>query len=1572
MRRIILSALIGLLTVAAVAQRTTDVMDRGLVALQPSTWSNSVTLTWRVLATEYYGVTYNVYRDGVKVNAAPLSVSYFQDSAGSPTASYTVRPVRNGVEGPDSKAVTPWEKGKQYKEITMDHGSLTSQFEPNDACCADVDGDGEVEIILKFFNRSDGANAYKPEGHNGEYAIAEVYKLDGTKLWWLDFGPNMADFQNNENNIVAYDWDMDGKAEALMRAADGTVIHAADGCEYVIGDRTQNYRNASGYEGQWFICFGREYLVYMDGATGVPYQVIDYPLPRLEESEWATLTTKCAYNDYPTLWKNQGNYGTKTTGVLHKAWGDNYGHRSSKHFFGAPYLDGRRPSIFLGRGIYTRHKFVTLDVDPATHKLTERWRWNCNNSKSEWYGNGYHNYIIADVDWDGRDEIVFGSMVIDDNGHGLSTTGYGHGDAIHVSDLDPYNHGQEVFACLEEGPVYGNNLRDATTSKVYYKYNAKEDEGRCLMANLSNAYPGSIGVSSTSGVISSVTHDVLSGVQRNGIADNFRIYWDGDILSETFNYIKFNTEPVREDTGVQILKFGKGAIKSWTDVHTNNDTKGTPCYQGDILGDWREELILRTPAGNIRIYTTTDATTYRIPSLWEDHQYRQAMVWQMCGYNQPPHVSYFMGALEGFTMTPPPLTMNGRTEVEDGGSISGDTDDELIVCGYGDKTVSVAAGAAPAVLYVNAPSWVQGTDVDGTSDMYPTINRTYYTHTLTGAGFGGDMRLVKQGDGTLNLPAVEQTYTGNTDIWAGKVNFNGTLTASRVWMNRFAELNSAGSFGRSIEMCYASVLRPGGADNKGTMTIADTLVLNYGARVVMDIYGADFSSDQINTRVLKIDKKTFRNGPQYLTPVVELSVHYAPGAEKLPQGRYLLFDVEKVEGSLADIVIEGLTSQKCGLISEGGKIYLDVNDMRSAELATWTGAKGDVWDYALTQNFKTTDAAEDVFVTGDKVLFDDNAKNASSGKATVTVAGAVRPSTVTFNNSTVTYTVDGEGDITGNVDIVKSGTGTVNINNVNSFEGTISVSGGSLLASSLANRAGGVAKGSLGVVDNVIKLSQGGAIGVNADAVNGHPIALGTGGGSIDVAAGKTFELENAVTSETGASLYKIGTGTLVLRGGNKLGRFYLQKGQLVIPSDEGDAFTGVVELASGTRLTQKHYAEVTLTEEDQEAGVEPVIPQTSDRTKLFVADGGSVSFYLDGNCDYEGTLGGEGRLSLYPQGTANNLKGDWSAFSGTVSVAAAGSSWVGLKDGFRLDGASLDVSAGATVTADGEVTLGVVAGGGTLAGDGTYRIGSAGTDFSFSGNITSNVVKEGAGRWTISSSKPQPEVPAVTVNGGELYLNSSFALTTAFFSAATVTVNDGATLMGNGTVNSIVLGSGAELTPGMTPKVGPLGATGSLTAESGSVINLNLANSQGTIRSLSYITAGGAMTLNGTVNVTLNDGFVPAGGSEFTLWQGAAFAGTPTVNLPELPEGLSWDTTQLMAPTGVLKVVGATAIHNVGENGVARYQLFNTAGVLVAEFEATPQTAQAVARRLPLSRGTYVVRQAGGGTVQTVKILVR
>lgn len=861
-------------TLCVQAQRATDKLDRGLVAVKVT---SGVYLSWRIQADEYYDVTYNVYKNGTLLNPKPLTTSNYTDRSGTKSASYTVRPVIRGVEGTDCKAVTSWTKN--YKELTLstiisaDGTDVTANYQPNDICPADVDGDGEVELIVKRLNFADFSSLFLPE--TKDYTRIEIYKLDGTLLWWIDCGPNMFSMNQMETNAIAYDWDEDGRAELLMRVEDGAVIHKADGTTVEVGNMNVNYRSTIAWRGvsNCYETQGTEYLLYLDGQTGEIYEKQKWPLPR-------TLL--------PLINHVEGS----------QSWGDAYGHRANKHFFAAPFLDGKRASMIFCRGIYTSIFMKAFDVDPATHKLTQRWSWQATDGA--YYAQGFHNFGIADVDLDGRDEIVYGSMVVDDNGKGLSSTSRGHGDAQHCGDLDPYRYGQELFTCHEHHP--GSMLRNATTSEVYYNCTSDRDDGRCMAGNFSNTWPGCLVTSSrTNGYICSVDGQNV-GSQDGSVSQNMRIYWDGDLCEETFDYTKFT-----DDTGIdpEVRKFGRTKTWSFSGCRTSGSSKGNAALIGDILGDWREEVLLRTPDGKLRIYTTTESTNYRIPSLWYDHQYRQGMLWEQMGYNQPPHVSFFLGQLEGITQAPPPYTLTGRTLLGNGSTIN-TTNDHLFVYDTQDITVNIADGASPYMLTVNVPSWTQGSNFYSAGDCSDGITTEYYTTTLSGGAFTGSMRLVKQGEGKLVLPDVIETYTGETNVWNGTLDFDGTMENSPVWLNRFTTLETSGTFHRSVIMEYGSRLCLKGS------VIIDTLNLHIGARMVFNIDGDD-ANDKISIKQLTVEKKTWQHGPQYLVPVIEL-------CGNVQSGIYELGTVENIVGKVENIIIEGV--EKGEAYIEDGKLMV--------------------------------------------------------------------------------------------------------------------------------------------------------------------------------------------------------------------------------------------------------------------------------------------------------------------------------------------------------------------------------------------------------------------------------------------------------------------------------------------------------------------------------------------------------------------------------------------------------------------------------------------------------------------------
>ena len=1510
------------------AQRFTDSLDRGLVAVKSSA---GVYCSWRIMGEEYYDVTYNLYRNGTKI-ASGLTTSNYTDASGSTSSSYTVSAVVRGVEQKQCDAVTPW--NTNYKEIKLNHSPLKSTYVPNDASCADVDGDGQMEILMKFDNQSETSNYMQKNGWYGEHSLFEVMKMDGTVLWRVNCGPNMGDFQNNEQNIAAFDWDQDGKAEVLMRLEEGSTIYMADGKTYTIGSDGKNgtawtnyreprYVSAGGatvamafglsssasvscpaswvttkiengvlyvtaaansstsagrstsvtvrdgnssssyffgqlYSGQtsaeWFTHYGKEFLVYCNGQTGEPYVVTEFPLKRLENGETD----------------------------LAKAWGDGYGHRSSKYFFGAPYLDGRKPSIFLARGIYTRHKMIAYDVDPQTHQLTTRWTWNCNDSSSPWYGNGYHNYGIADVDWDGRDEICFGSMVIDDNGRGLSTTGLGHGDAQHHGDFNPYIHGHEIYACNEDAP--DNNYRDATTSKIYYRHVSGNDDGRAMCDNFCNDYPGAMGYSGHDTPISCVTNDHISGLTSTGVTLNMRIYWDGDLCSESFN-----GNSTRNSTGT-IYKYGRGEIASLAGSLTNNDTKATPCFQGDILGDWREEVIMRTSANNIRIYTTNIETPWRNYTLWHDMQYRQAMVWQMNGYNQPPHVSYFIGELEGITMAPPALTMTNRTEITDGGTIGKATDDQMVItCTTGNMTVKVQDGATPYIYIDNTPSWVQGTNSNVTNGN-AVINRTYYTHTLTGGAFAGTMRLVKQGDGTLVLPAVTHTYSGPTDVWAGTLQTDGTLQNSHLWLNRHTKLvSNGGNFGKGIQADYNATVCPGGEGTVGNI-YTSCLKLNFGSRVVFDF--SEGKCDQLTADTLFIEKKVWPKGggPQYSTPVFQFEGEMTPGD-------YVLANVQVMEGSIDDLVLEGPSDRKLTLTYEDGQLKLNIMAYEGG-LLTWTGANGPAWDLDATQNFKDAEGQPAVFVPGSKVTFDDTATSFA-----VSVKENVAPADIVFDN-TRTYTVMGN-QILGEPTLTKNGTGNLNLQNTNQLGNTL-INGGTVTVNSLANNSG-TEFGSLGAVSKRITIQNGATLSVAQTSVSNQPIIVGTGGAVINVASGKTLT-QSANIAGSGQTLTKKGAGTLGMPAGVGVKRLVIQQGTVQGNESSSNIMSlpDTVEFQGGTLKDPVSF-----------------YSSSTSNANFIVPQGKTGTFYADSRCNYKGKLFGAGTFKVYATSVRCYFQGNWSAFEGTVeantySTDSYDDSFV-FDNTYGLPKATLRISNGVTFDNNGKsMSIGSVTGTGTLGGSGTYTIGGNDKDMNVNFNASTPVIKVGQGLMTCNT--PGKLTKTVTVREGELHFDTGDATTSLF--GGSLTAEGTAKIVGNGQLTSLVMKTGTVLSlhsleleeTFLSTFPGKVKATASMNFNAGSTLELVInSTAEGDYSTLE----SNFLTMNGTVTATLTDDYTPKAGDTFTVWTvKSTLMGTPKFNLPSLPLGLAWDTTGMNAKTGVLRIVEVSVDADVDNDG--------------------------------------------------------
>ncbi|MBP5770652.1 MAG: autotransporter-associated beta strand repeat-containing protein [Bacteroidaceae bacterium] len=1486
MKRVFLFMLLAMLSLSNFAQRRTDRLDRGLVATVAMSGSGNF-ISWRILPEEYFDVTYNLYCNG-KLLKGDLSVSSYVHAAGSATSQYQVAPVVRGVEGEKCAVVKRWtgisnltngvgdNPHTGYLDINCQPAvdragqTCTAQYEFNDCVAADVDGDGQVELICKR-NYTGGVNdaANKTRFHR-----IEIMKLDGTRLWWIDLGPNMMAGPDEQWDAVAFDWDMDGKAEVLLRGADNMIIHTATGADIKVGN--MNYYAPR----DQYTCVGNEYLLYLNGESGVPYASWNeslntftppaYPLKRYENGEQQSLA----------VWGKDGDGG----------------HRSTKHYFGAPYLDGQHPSIFLGRGCYTRHKFVALDVNPSTHELTQRWYWSNNQGwGSPWFGNGYHNFGIQDVDMDGRDEIVFGSMIIDDNGKGLSTSGLGHGDAQHCSDLDPYRWGLEFFACNEDEPAM--NYRNATTSQMYYRMQSTGDDGRALAGNFTNRYPGCVGQSSQTGVLSLTADKVITG--QGGYALNFRIYWDGDLCSEIL-------DSPGTAKAAKIEKLDGGRIFN-SEGHLNNDSKNNACLTGDILGDWREELLVANGTG-MRLYTTSRPTTFRIPSLWYDHGYRNGMVWETIGYNQPPHTSYFLGELEGITVAPPCLTTAGRELIPAGGSIGADMNGkQVLVFQNADNDVTIADGAQPWVAIFNVPGWVSGNNPSETSsNVAPTF--TYYTCTVKGGGLSGTARLVKQGEGELILPSVAMTHTGNTDVWNGTLTFDGSMQQSSLWLNRHTALNSNGGTFRRIRADYNATIRPGGANRRGNIT-TDSLMLGFGSRLQLDIYADGLQADCIKTTLLNIETKLTGTwatyGPKYLQPVFEIVNH----GNDIAEGEYLILDgVETLKGKLADIVIEGLgTSKKSTLRQDGDKVYLVISGMRSASDVVWTGAESADWQFGGDDNFVLTAQPEgeaQCFVSGDIVRFDN-----SSTKLSVNVKGNIEADSIIVD-ATKNYTFKGNGAFIGGTTLVKRGTGNLTIQTDNTYTGGTRISGGKVTITSLSNE--NVAYGNLGavtsssakfIIENAAELVTSGVI------TQGSPMQMvGEEGGVINNDG--DFVVNKAIS---GTVLTKTGRGWMKMNVPSTLQRFVVAAG--TVQCINANKVANILEFQGGTYLEN-----------------------TGSNFTIYVAKGKTGTWNTANRTSYTNKITGDGTLTIYCEeekgtswfATRTELGMDFRNFEGTINAVGrsddSGPRWT-LNTSSGMPKGTLNIAAGLEVQNTGKTfAIGKLAGTGKLggyasfsnnggSGSNTWQVGND-DDWAWGGIVTANssFVKVGSGKVTLSGKSDH--TGTTNVKAGELSIKAGATLGTGTLTVSAGAVFSGttnATTLSNATVNvnkggTILVGTSATATTGVMNFGGK-----NVNFISGSQLQLGIARAAtSTATGGSSIQNINRLTMNATIQLHYSSGIADnlAVGDSVVLWRNVTtVTGTPKLGnyVIDAAKGLYWDDTDIAK--GILRVTDAVPV---------------------------------------------------------------
>ncbi|WP_221774655.1 Ig-like domain-containing protein [Pelagicoccus albus] len=650
-----------------------ELLDRGLVALKAN--ENQVYLSWRLLASDSEGTAFNVYRsaDGgpavkLTMEAVSLTTDFVDNAADLSLANeYYVRAVVDGVElaASDTVSIDADAEVRQYLSLPLqvpEGGETASgnfEYSANDLSVGDLDGDGAYEVVVKWYPSNAKDNSQS--GFTGN-TLLDAYTLSGELLWRIDLGVNIRS-GSHYTQFMVYDLDGDGKAEIACRTAEGSMdasgayIAQPENWQGDVAlseipvDHEADRRNSGGY-----ILEGPEFLTIFDGLTGMEL--------------------------VSTLYEPQRVPGTyfPTTAEINQYWGDSYGNRIDRFNAAVAYLDGTRPSLVMCRGYYTRTALVAYDWRGGV--LSKRWMFDTlDEAVSDTYrGQGAHSITVGDVDLDGKDEIVYGASTIDDDGTGLYNTNLGHGDALHLSDMDPDRSGLEVWMPHESPSSYGANgseLHDAATGEIIFGVGGGgADVGRGVAADIDPRYRGFETWASRGGM-HSVSGEAIETVSLPSM--NFLVWWDADPLREMLN----NTTISKWNWSVG----SQEAIFTDDGILSNNSTKATPNLSGDILGDWREEVIWRNvDSTELRIYSTVIPANNRLVTLMHDRQYRLAIAWQNVGYNQPPHTGFYLG--DGMLPPARPDFYYARTSVDPEVSLVSPVDGEVYK--IGDEVAMVA------------------------------------------------------------------------------------------------------------------------------------------------------------------------------------------------------------------------------------------------------------------------------------------------------------------------------------------------------------------------------------------------------------------------------------------------------------------------------------------------------------------------------------------------------------------------------------------------------------------------------------------------------------------------------------------------------------------------------------------------------------------------------------------------------------------------------------------------------------------------------------------------------------------
>jgi len=1310
----------------AQAQRRFETLGRGVVALRAST--SQVYVGWRLLGDEPAGLAFNVYRSTNGAAALKLNATPI-----SQTTDFLDATTSTVLAGPNSYFVRPVVNGVEGAASAPFALPANAPVRQYLAIPKSPLASGSYSLSQVYPADVDGDGefelicrlAYADTGTpENGRFLFECYRTNGTHLWSVRGGPGLLDSNDGDGFLSAADYDGDGRAEVALRTTAGTVF--ANGA--TITDTSS-----------------QEFISIVNGLTGV---------------EMARTPFK------PALGPDRYGY-----------WGENM--RPFYMYMATACLDGVHPSLITCRGIGgDRLHIHAWDFSNGT--LTERWSWIA--SQSEYMATG-HNMLVFDLDNDQKDEIVFIGGAIDDDGTYMYSTGLGHGDHFRFADLDPDRPGFECFA-IQQDAALGSLIYDGSTGKAIRKWylNTPGDPSRGDAGDVDANFRGA----EVWSIMPNIWTCKGGLIGRHGIFPSRGIWWDRDLQREIYSGAgsglyapvinKINSN--HDETRIYSI-YNEGVTQGYG---------GFPPFSGDLLGDWREEVVLDTSdRTQIRIYSTKTPAENRFYTLMQNPAYRVGATCK--GRTGGISPDYYLGG--GMAPVPPP-PMVASDVVWKGGAASNIWDVDT-TANWKKAGASLKFLQGQSVLFdltgANAPPVQLATTL---TPLSVTVHSPV-PYTFSGAGaLSGSMPLVKAGAGALTVQGTHP-FSGPTTVWDGALIVNGKLTQSPVtvhggtWGGALAggmtggRIGGTGEFGNGVTLQYGGATTPGnGMGAAGTLTVRGNLTQVDAAANCFDLSDDPTGSVKANDRLHVI-------GNLHLSGTNTIFIKPLNGS--LAPGTYTLITYTgTLTGGLENLKLAGLPGVPASLANPPGAITLVIPQTRAPASIVWTGNQGGAWDLAQTMNWQRG-GNPDLFVPGDAVRFDDSGATSPAVDLTTTVS----PASVTVQSS-ANYTIAGQGRITGSGGLTKSGSGTLTLLTDHDYTGVTQIQSGVLEVATLAEAgqpspigAAGVSPSNL-LLDSCTfrMLNQGGGF-------TDRGATLGAGGVTIDVlTASGGMTIGGTVTG--GGMLTKTGPGTLQFTAANTYtGGTVINGGTIslgTVTANTNGLGSGPVTFLNGT-----------LTMADVQGW-------ESTYWNMIVPPGSTGRLNADGRCSLRGSLTGGGEFTVYGPYVRTDFYGDWSQFSGKIHMLGDirvantfgyGNAAVSLGDcslysiltvpaaGITLDLGELSGVAAARLR-------GAASSGNIL----TWRVGGLNTDATFAGNIEEQnsgsltaITKVGTGIWTLSGTNTHRG--PTTVSAGTLAI-------TGFFNGSNITVQNGATLQNEGSVTgNITVLAGGTLTPAGT-----------------------------------------------------------------------------------------------------------------------------------------------------------------------------